>query len=133
MHTYWEHSMNNNEVITGTLNLINATVTDNILRQGGWINVRNSIINSFGGTEVNSQGYNLIVYPQGTTITGDTTGNILGVNPRLGPLGYYGGSTMTRPLLPVSRRSMPATRRPRPPPTSAALRESARRTSARSS
>ena len=82
----------------GELNLSNATVTDNIYAGGGRTKARNSIINALTGS-LNSQGYNLIVNPAGSAITGDTTGNILGANPRLGPLGYYGGTTLTRALL----------------------------------
>ena len=92
------------------LNLINSTVTDNIqIAQFSNIpysvTARNSIINgltSYGlqsSTPLNSQGYNLIVNTTGMTIQGDTTGNILNVNPSLAPLGYYGGSTMTHALL----------------------------------
>ncbi|MCY7347293.1 MAG: right-handed parallel beta-helix repeat-containing protein, partial [Pyrinomonadaceae bacterium] len=72
----------------GELNLINSTVTDNILRRTTFnngfpsvIRARNSIINgltaSGGSTELNSQGYNLLVNPS-NAFTGDTTGNILG-------------------------------------------------------
>ena len=86
------------------LNLINSTVTDNILRKlfinrPYLVTARNCIINGFADGVLNSQGYNLIVNTLAMTITGDTTGNILNVNPRLGPLGYYGGSTMTQALL----------------------------------
>ncbi len=92
----------------GDLSLINSTVTDNILihqfsNAPYSVTARNSIINGLWGFEsfatLNSQGNNLIVTPDGHNVLGDTTGNILGVNPRLGPLGYYGGSTMTYALL----------------------------------
>ncbi len=96
----YEDPVLNENADDGELNLINATVTDNIL---GLANVRNSIIYGLGdgnGRNVNSQGNNLFVYRP--YITGDTTGNIYDVDPRLGPLGYYGGTTPTRPLLPGS-------------------------------
>ncbi|HEV8157388.1 MAG TPA: right-handed parallel beta-helix repeat-containing protein, partial [Pyrinomonadaceae bacterium] len=82
------------------LNLINSTVTDNILIKKfsdtpASVTARNSIINGVGGDGVpTSLGYNLFVNNANGGITGDTTGN-----PRLGPLGYYGGRAMTRPLL----------------------------------
>ena len=56
----------------------------------------------FGGT-LTSEGYNLIGNNFGT-ITGDTTGNIVGtqnapIDARLAPLGFYGGATETHALL----------------------------------
>jgi hypothetical protein len=81
--TYVEPILNE-EAIDGQTNLINATVTDDI---GGGVFARNSIINGFQGYP-SSEGNNLIVYPD--------------ADPRLAPLGYYGGTTLTRPLLPGS-------------------------------
>lgn len=49
-----------------------------------------------------SRGYNLVQQMGGCTITGDTIGNQLGVNPLLGPLADNGGPTMTHALLPGS-------------------------------
>jgi hypothetical protein len=49
-----------------------------------------------------SEGHNLIQDPSGCTIAGDTTGNLLGVDPLLGPLADNGGPTQTRALLPGS-------------------------------
>jgi len=46
-----------------------------------------------------SQGYNLIMDMNGCTLTGDLTGNIYGVVPRLGPLQNNGGTTLTHALL----------------------------------
>ncbi|MBA2271208.1 MAG: right-handed parallel beta-helix repeat-containing protein, partial [Chthoniobacterales bacterium] len=86
--------------IRGFVLLINSTVTDNIAGlsgTGGFFTARNSILASVNST-LNSQGYNLISNLN-TNITGDTTGNILNTDARLGPLGYYGGRTPTRPLL----------------------------------
>lgn len=72
------------------------------------VNVRNTIIaGNFGagpdfmGT-FNSLGYNLIGNTSGTTINGDTTGNILNTNAKLSPLGSYGGVTQMHALLPDS-------------------------------
>ncbi|MBS1794665.1 MAG: CSLREA domain-containing protein [Acidobacteria bacterium] len=48
---------------------------------------------------MNSQGYNLIGNSSGAIITGTLTGNILNQNPRLLPLGNYGGTTPTHALL----------------------------------
>jgi hypothetical protein len=49
-----------------------------------------------------SQGHNLIQSTSGCTITGVTTGNLIGVNPTLGPLQNNGGPTETHALLPGS-------------------------------
>jgi len=46
-----------------------------------------------------SQGYNLIGNTAGCTIGGDTTGNILDTDPRIGPLADNGGPTRTHALL----------------------------------
>jgi hypothetical protein len=108
----------------GTLTLINSTITNNqtpgegskpvfgggIANIGGTVNSRNSIIAGNTGLSpdffgsLTSQGYNLIGNNLATTITGDTTGNIVGTNaapvdPRLAQIGFYGGPTMTNPLL----------------------------------
>lgn len=107
------------------LNLLNVTISSNIVTQpnfagGGGISstsanhpafvyARNSIIadNSaspspdFVGV-LTSQGYNLIESTQGTVILGDTTGNIIGQDPKLAALNNNGGSTLTCALLPGS-------------------------------
>ena len=97
-----------------TLNLISSTVAFNsamgggggVARIGGTINARNSIIarnlnnliaSDVSGTLV-SQGYNIIGNTTTTTITGNTTGNQLNVDPLLLPLGDYGGATQTHAL-----------------------------------
>jgi hypothetical protein len=49
-----------------------------------------------------SQGFNLIEDTNGCTIIGVTTGNLLGVDPKLGPLQDNGGPTYTQALLPGS-------------------------------
>jgi hypothetical protein len=98
----------------GTVNITNSTITNNSasgpgsiggggIRNLGTVNARNTIIanNSasngpdFSGT-LNSLDYNLIENTSGATITGATANNILGQDPLLTPLGYYGGPTWTR-------------------------------------
>ncbi len=49
-----------------------------------------------------SDGYNLIQNTNACTITGNTTGNIYGIDPLLGPLQDNGGPTFTHALLPGS-------------------------------
>jgi CSLREA domain-containing protein len=117
---------NNNAPIGGgifnnnpsTMNLKNSTVSGNFVTNssGGVITnngatpvtaIQNSIIAgnivASNGSELQgnfiSLGYNLIGNTNNTTITGDTTGNIINVDARLAPLGYYGGTTMTHALL----------------------------------
>src|SRR3989337_982403 len=51
---------------------------------------------------IGSSGYNLVGSTSGCTITGDTTGNLTGVDPLLSPLQDNGGPTLTHPLLPGS-------------------------------
>lgn len=108
--------------LIGTVNLINSTITNNsatgngggIFTDGGNYNIRNTIIaanignatkpdtvNSSGGT-MTSNGNNFIGN-RGTVVFGGagdqagTTGSVL--NPRLAPLGNYGGKTFTHALL----------------------------------
>ena len=95
-----------------SLFLINSTISNNTatnrgggIRNSASVTARNSLIANntalnpdFDGT-LTSQGHNLISNTTGTTITGTTTGNILNQDPRLSPLGYYGGKTPTRALL----------------------------------
>jgi len=51
---------------------------------------------------LDSQGFNLIDFSLSATIVGDLTGNILDVDPLLGPLAANGGFTQTHALLPTS-------------------------------
>jgi cysteine-rich repeat protein len=67
---------------------------------GGSMTARNSIVVTNRAPLV-SQGYNLI-QENDHSITGDPTGNQIGVDPRLGPLADNGGPTPTRLLLPGS-------------------------------
>jgi CSLREA domain-containing protein len=111
---------------SGTLTLTNSTLSGNSVsggsvnqgggiynqapgtfNTGGTVNSSNSIIaanTAATGPDVfgafSSQGYNLIGNSGGATITGDTTGNILNTNAKLGILKDNGGPTFTR--LPAS-------------------------------
>jgi CSLREA domain-containing protein len=99
---------------SGTTNLTHVTIANNTSLSGGsgifrfgsngTVNMRNSLIannssgSDFAGT-FNSQGYNLVRSITGTTITGTTTGNIHGQDPKLGAPANYGGLTQTYSLL----------------------------------
>jgi CSLREA domain-containing protein len=103
----------------GTMNLNNVTITNNtsneetegraggISGNGGTLNLRNTLIagnvNTAGGSPdcagtLTSQGFNLIQSTTGCTVVGTTTGNLLGVNPLLGPLANNGGLTRTHSI-----------------------------------
>jgi len=101
--------------------LHNSTISDNeAAGSGGGIYydffgsgplyVRNSILanNSAAGSGPDcsgplvSQGYSLIEDDSACTITGDTTGNIIGQDPLLGALQANGGATPTQAILPGS-------------------------------
>ncbi len=105
---------------TGGSTVINgATVVNNVadsdgsgdccagLVQNGPTTISNSILagNRVGATPddcsgtVTSAGYNIIQVGGICLTTGDTTGNILGADPRLGPLTDNGGSVPTHALL----------------------------------
>ena len=93
---------------SGSLRINNGTISANrgggIVNSEGTVTLANTILagNSAApdcvGT-VTSAGYNLFGVTTGCTITGDTTGNQTGVNPRLGPLEDNGGPTLTHALL----------------------------------
>ncbi len=103
--------------VSGTSNFINSTVANNSAATGGGlrgngysVTASNSIFAKnnitvgdpdFSGT-LTSRGYNLIGNTFGTTITGTTAGNLLNVDPLLGPLQNNGGPTATLALLPGS-------------------------------
>jgi CSLREA domain-containing protein len=100
----------------GTATLNNVTVTLNsatsagggIASAGGTLTIRNSIVGgNTGGSAsdctasaapINSAGFNLIQNVTGCSITGDTTGNITGLNPRFGVFQPNGGPTSTHGL-----------------------------------
>jgi len=103
-----------------TINMNNVTVANNtattpngfgggIQQQGGGVlNIKNSIIANntaangndcyMNGT-FNSQGNNLVQDTSSCNISGNTSGNITGVDPNLGPLSDHGGNTLVQPLL----------------------------------
>lgn len=104
----------------GVINITNSTISTNTVGNfggsgGGIYNVSSSTVNcrntiiagnngpirDFFGT-LTSQGDNLIGVISGTTIVGDTTGNLLNQNAMLGPLQDNGGPTKTMALLPGS-------------------------------
>ncbi len=106
----------------GTLRITNSTITANTAEPGdegdmiggglvnrvGAVTLANTILAGnraedpatadCAGT-FTSGGYNLVGVTTGCTITGDTTGNRAGVDPRLGPLQDNGGPTRTHALL----------------------------------
>lgn len=106
--------------------LYNVTISNNTadadgdgLGDGGGlvgfnISVANSLIggnsdNSGTGNQypdcaatLTSQGYNLVANVAGCNIVGDISGNLLGVDPQLGPLQNNGGPTLTHALLAAS-------------------------------
>lgn len=104
----------------GLLNLNNVTITNNsalgienatadALNVGGKVYIKNSILagnTGFGDCEgtYQSEGHNLIqdIATGPCTITGDTTGNIIGSPPLLGPLTDNGGPTLTHLPLELS-------------------------------
>jgi CSLREA domain-containing protein len=95
----------------GTLTLASATVCKNtggsgIFNSAGTSlkdtlianNTLNGLESDLAGT-FSSQDYNLIKAPAGATISGTTTHNIIGQDPRLGPLADNTGPTKTHALL----------------------------------
>ncbi len=76
-------------VFGGTTHVMNTIIGDNNDRGG---EARDCL-----GT-LTSWGYNLFEWGTGCTIIGVTTGNINGADPNLGPIGLWGGPTMTCPL-----------------------------------
>jgi CSLREA domain-containing protein len=84
-------------VIGGGLFVGNGTVTAKNTLIGGNTDTSGQAPDcAFGFT---SQGYNLVQNPVNCMISGDPTGNLLGVDPRLGPLQDNGGPTPTHALL----------------------------------
>jgi len=81
-----------------TVTLSNVTV-GTVMQQSfggdaGTVTVRNSIAGQCSG-QIFSGGYNLFQQAD-CSIFGDTTGNLVGIDPLLGPLAYNGGTTRTR-------------------------------------
>lgn len=105
----------------GTITANNVTISNNaagtygggIRNYSGTFAFKNTILAnnsaSSGGPDcstvlnsLTSQGNNLIENTSGCSIGGDTTGNIVGVDPQLGTLKNNGGPTQTMALLPGS-------------------------------
>jgi CSLREA domain-containing protein len=98
----------------GVVTLGNATIAKNtaafgggVVNSSGTMNSRNSLFGDnvattgfpdFSGI-ITSQGHNLIENTAGTTVAGNTTGNITDEDPRLAILSNTGGPTMTHMLL----------------------------------
>lgn len=95
----------------GAITLISSTICSNTTVYGtgginGLVSAENCIFagntgpagNDFVGT-LTSQGYNLIQDTNGCSIVGDLTGNLVEVDPMLGPLQDNGGPTWTHALL----------------------------------
>jgi predicted outer membrane repeat protein len=93
----------------GTLNVSSSTFSGNTATTsgggiyGGADNIKNTILanntpSDCDGT-MTSQGYNLIENTSDCTISGDTTGNIIGQDPNLDTLLDNGGPTWTHALL----------------------------------
>jgi CSLREA domain-containing protein len=95
----------------------NLTIALNQAGQGGGVNNASSGVFNFSNTilagntasagpdcngNMTSQGYNLVQTPNGCSLSGITTGNLVGQNAQLGPLQDNGGSTPTMALLPSS-------------------------------
>ena len=73
-----------------------------IYKSSGTVNVKNTIIadntpNNCVGT-MTSQGYNLVQSTIGCAIAGNNLGNLIGLDPLLGPLQDNGGPTWTHDL-----------------------------------
>ncbi|MEX1253326.1 MAG: flexitail domain-containing putative surface protein [Dehalococcoidia bacterium] len=98
----------------GSFSAQHSTITGNktgVYITAGTVSLKSTILGAnlfsdclgfVGANSVNSQGHNLIHDTSGCTITGDTSGNVTGVSPNLGPLGDNGGPTLTHALLPGS-------------------------------
>ncbi len=102
-----------------TLNALNSTISGNIAEasHGGGINssrysrllLQNTIVagnrSASGGADLENGGpissarHNLIQDPSGHPVVDDADGNLVGVDPRLGPLADNGGPTLTHELL----------------------------------
>ena len=90
-----------NSFEAGIVSVRNSIIAGNI-SQGTSPSVKNQNGPDFYGP-MTSQGYNLIGKSKDATITGDTTGNIVGtidnpINPQITPYGFHGGSTRMHAL-----------------------------------
>ncbi|MDB6109232.1 MAG: hypothetical protein JWR69_982, partial [Pedosphaera sp.] len=97
-----------------SIQLTSCTIVSNTAtgtaNTGGLENINGGSVHAqttlFAGNDVNdisgvltSQGYNLIQNPGSSTMAGDLTGNLYGLDPLLGPLQSNGGPTFTHALL----------------------------------
>lgn len=80
-------------VVTGTVRISNTIVADNVDTMS-----TDPDCYTWSGSSVTSGGYNLIGDVATCSITGDTTGNIIDVDPRLSALADNGGDTETHAL-----------------------------------
>jgi cysteine-rich repeat protein len=90
----------------GTAVLSNATIAANVLSgvdNDGQLVVRNTILAENAGTDcsgvLTSHGFNLFRNPSGCLIEGNTSGDLVGMDPALGLLADNGGPTPTHALL----------------------------------
>lgn len=82
----------------GTVNLSNSILAFNTESSDDPQNPPTLTTPSDCAGTLGSQGYNLVQTVAGCTIAGDTTGNLTGVDPLLGPLQDNGGATFTHAL-----------------------------------
>ncbi len=99
-----------------SIDIVNSTIVNNtatingggVQRNGGTVTFRNTIVAdniASGGTSpdllgtITSNGFNLFENTTGATFAGDTSTNITGRDPNLGPLQNNGGLTFTHALL----------------------------------
>ena len=78
---------------TATLTLKNTLLAGNRIGSGSGPDCAGTLI---------SGGHNLIQNPDGCTLAGDSSGNRIGVDARVAPLGNSGAATLTHALLPGS-------------------------------
>jgi len=82
--------------------LTHVTIVGNVQVTAGTLSALNTLIAGSCTGTLHSLGYNLLQNATGCTISGDTTGNLIGQSPRLGLLAANGGQTLTFALLPDS-------------------------------
>ncbi|MCX6020457.1 MAG: CSLREA domain-containing protein [Chloroflexi bacterium] len=97
-------TLNNSTVSGNTAN----TIAGGLRQVGGTATLNNTLLagnlvagtaNDCIGTVTSTAGHNLIQATTGCTLTGTTTGNVIGQDPKLGALASNGGATQTRALL----------------------------------
>ncbi|MBX3058894.1 MAG: CSLREA domain-containing protein, partial [Anaerolineae bacterium] len=87
-----------------TLNFVtiannNAQTPTGIQNNSGDLTLNHTLVGGSCQGNIISQGYNLIQDATNCTITGNPTGNLIGVDPLLAPLALNGGSTLNHALL----------------------------------